>query len=98
MNWSHIKSTQIKLNEIEWNKFYFNIDLYQSILNYNVILIYIKSGEKVNIEVDVLAKMVERSLAGVYEGKSSSQSSDAVIAALEARVAKLEEALQRLLQ
>lgn len=54
-------------------------------------------GEKVNIEVDVLAKMVERSLAGVYEGKGQSNS-DAVIAALEARVAKLEAALLKIME
>jgi hypothetical protein len=41
----------------------------------------------------VLAKMVERSLAGVYEGKGQGQgqsSNDAVIAALQARIDKLE--------
>ena len=31
-------------------------------------------GDKVNIEVDVLAKMVERSLAGVYDSNRSSSS------------------------
>ena len=41
--------------------------------------------------MDVLAKMVERSLAGVYEGKGQGQSSsDAAIAALQARIDKLE--------
>jgi riboflavin synthase alpha subunit len=45
----------------------------------------IKPGDNVNIEVDVLAKMVERSLAGVK---------DTAIAALELRVAELEKALQ----
>jgi hypothetical protein len=46
-----------------------------------------KLGEKVNIEVDVLAKMVERSLAGVK---------DAAIAALEQRVGELTQRVREL--
>ena len=42
-----------------------------------------------NVEVDVLAKMVERSLAGVYENQNSLKSTENV-AALEQKVSKLE--------
>lgn len=54
------------------------------------------AGEKVNIEVDVLAKMVERSLKGVYESSSSgsSASNDAAVAALTEKVSSLEATIQ----
>jgi hypothetical protein len=63
----------------------------------NTLKLYdIITGEKVNIEVDVLAKMVERSLKGVYESNSSgsSASNDAAVAALTAKVSSLEAAIQ----
>lgn len=59
---------------------------------YNVIV-----GEKVNIEVDVLAKMVERSLKGVYDSSNSGSNtggSDAAVAALTAKVLSLEATVQ----
>ena len=46
-----------------------------------------------NIEVDVLAKMVERSLAGVYDAAAKS-SSDATVVALSAKVTQLEETVR----
>ena len=46
--------------------------------------------DKVNIEVDVLAKMVERSLSGVYENNSKNANSVETIAKLEERVELLE--------
>ena len=49
-------------------------------------------GEKVNIEVDVLAKMVERSLKGVYD--SSNTGNDAEVAALTAKVLSLEDTIR----
>jgi hypothetical protein len=62
----------------------------------NILKLYdIIAGEKVNIEVDVLAKMVERSLKGVYESSSgSSASNDAAVAALTAKVSSLEATIQ----
>lgn len=63
----------------------------------NILKLYdIIVGEKVNIEVDVLAKMVERSLKGVYESSSSgsSASNDAAVAALTAKVSSLEATIQ----
>lgn len=59
---------------------------------YNIIV-----GEKVNIEVDVLAKMVERSLKGVYDSSNSGSNkggSDAAVAALTAKVLSLEAIVQ----
>jgi riboflavin synthase alpha subunit len=61
--------------------------LFSVILRYEMYLSNIKLGEKVNIEVDVLAKMVERSLAGVK---------DAAIAALEQRVGELTQRVREL--
>ena len=60
-------------------------------------------GDMVNIEVDVLAKMVERSLAGVYDGNRSSSNQKGgegalndEIADLKARVQVLENIIERL--
>ena len=64
-------------------------------------------GDKVNIEVDVLAKMVERSLAGVYDSNRSSSSQKGgenndnsaltgEIADLKARVQVLENIIEKL--
>ena len=55
------------------------------------------SGDKVNIEVDVLAKMVERSLAGVYENKSENTNKlENIISGLELRIITLENKIERL--
>ena len=55
------------------------------------------SGDKVNIEVDVLAKMVERSLAGVYENKSEyTNKLENIISGLELRIITLENKIERL--
>ena len=53
-------------------------------------------GEKVNIEVDVLAKMVERSLAGITE--SSSSSKEVEITLLKSKVASLERKVEKLIE
>ena len=54
------------------------------------------AGEKVNIEVDVLAKMVERSLKGVYDSSNSGSSAvnDAAVTALTAKILSLEATVQ----
>ena len=64
--------------------------------NLILILYYVIVGEKVNIEVDVLAKMVERSLKGVYDSSNSSSNTgnDAAVVALTAKVLLLEATVQ----
>ena len=52
--------------------------------------------DKVNIEVDVLAKMVERSLSGVYENNSKYANSVETIAKLEERVEALESTILKM--
>jgi uncharacterized protein YceH (UPF0502 family) len=63
----------------------------------NVIIPAKAPGERVNIEVDVLAKMVERSLQGVNAQQAASAPNNAVVEALAARVKALEEKVEQLL-
>jgi len=63
----------------------------------NVIIPAKAPGERVNIEVDVLAKMVERSLQGVNAQQAVSAPNNAVVEALAARVKALEEKVEQLL-
>ena len=60
------------------------------------LLIFSHEDDKVNIEVDVLAKMVERSLSGVYENNSKNANSVETIAKLEERVEALESTILKM--
>ena len=55
------------------------------------------AGERVNIEVDVLAKMVERSLQGVNAQEQAKAPANGDVEALTARVKALEEKVEQLL-
>jgi len=59
----------------------------------NVIIPFKEIGEKVNVEVDVLAKMVERSLKGVYDNTSTGNTE---VEDLKKRVADLEMVVNKL--